>query len=116
MYQVKFYITASSYFLPFGFLFSVCKVFSFPDNGNICRQKSVPIGLLEQEQLFGISAVFGPQVVIKYTADTSCLFITMLVDKIFVALLFVGWVQCRSKRIEGGFQRLVKMLCIFFKQ
>ena len=116
MYQIKFYIASSSYFLPVFIFSSISSMFSFLCNGDVCFGKGIATSLSKFHPEIYILVVSWSLIIIKDSANASSFFIAVPVYKITVTLFFKFGIKQNIKSITGVFISLMKMPGIFFKQ
>src|ERR1700744_1123473 len=109
MDQVEFHIPAPPDLLPLHLPLSVRHVLSLFNDGHIRRKKSIAVGLLESEQLLGLRIVCRPEMILENTTNAPHLIPPVLIDKVFVAPLFVGRISHPAERLHRIPESPVKM-------
>src|SRR5437764_7734284 len=89
---------------------------SFFYNGQIGRNKSIATGLRKIHPEMDIFFFIGTLIVINYSTDATSFPVTVVIDKISVAIFFEARIKRQIKLVASIFVRPMKMLCIFFKQ
>ena len=86
MHQVEFYITATTYLLPFFLTLVIYSVLAFGNDRQVGIKKAITVSVLKCESPLFILFICRAQVIIKHTTDTTRFVITVLVDEVFVAV------------------------------
>lgn len=114
MYQVKFCVPATPYFLPVFMSGGIRRVLSFLYNGHIGRDKSVAAGFAEVHPEVYILLIIGALIVIEYTANAPAFIVPVLVHKVIITLLFECWEKGFVELVTDIFIGTVKVNRIFF--
>src|SRR5215203_5878660 len=113
MHQVKFYVTATTNFLPMFIFFGVGGSLSLFYNRNICVYKSITTCFPKVHPKICIVSFIWSLVIVKYPSNTTSFLITMPVYEILITFFFKFWIEGNIKLVACIFIGLMEVFCIF---